>query len=67
MLCAAKKTFVAAQGRNASPLSAMKRSLQLQLLFFVLVAALLVRVTMGIHPKARAEVAPICSASAPAR
>jgi hypothetical protein len=45
----------------------MKRSLKLQLLFFVLVAALLARVTMGIHPNARAEVAPICSASAPAR
>ncbi len=67
MLCAAKKTFVAVQGRNASPQSAMKRSFKLQLLFFVLVAALLVRVTMGIDPKVRAEVAPICSASAPAR
>jgi len=45
----------------------MNRSVKLHLLAFALVAMLLVRVTMGIQPKARAEVAPICSASTPAR
>jgi hypothetical protein len=44
----------------------MKSSLGLELLFFVLMAALLASVAMGIHPKARAEFAAICSASAPA-
>jgi len=45
----------------------MKSSLGLQLLFFVLMTALLVGAAMGIHPKASAEVATICSAGAPAR
>jgi hypothetical protein len=45
----------------------MKSSLGLQLLFFVLMTALLGRVAMAIHPRARAEVGAICSASAPAR
>lgn len=45
----------------------MKRSLGLQLLFFVFMAALLVGVAMGIHPRAITEVGTICSAGAPAR
>jgi hypothetical protein len=66
-LSEAKETFVAMQGRNTSPQPVMKSSLGLPLLFFALMAALLVCVAMGIHPKARAEVAAICSASAPPR
>jgi hypothetical protein len=67
-LCGAKKTSVAVHGQQRiTHRPAMKRSLKLHLLFFVLVAALLARVTMGIPPKARAEAAPICSADAPAR
>jgi hypothetical protein len=65
-LSEAKETFVAMQGRNTSPQPVMKSSLGLQLLFFVLMAALLVRVAMGIHPRARAEAAAICSTGAPA-
>lgn len=49
------------------PEPAMNNSLGLHLVFFALVAALLVGVAMGIHPKAPAELAPICSARTPAR
>jgi hypothetical protein len=40
--------------------------MKLLLLFFVLMAALLVGVTIEIRPRAPAETAAICSASAPA-
>jgi hypothetical protein len=63
----ARETFVAMQGQQRIAPPDMKSSFGLQLLFFVLMAALLVRVAMGIHPRARAEVAAICSASVPAR
>lgn len=45
----------------------MNNSLGLHLVFFALVAALLIGVATGIHPKAPAEVAPICSTRTPAR
>jgi len=63
----ARETFVAMQRRERIAQPVMKSSLGLQLLFFALMAALLVCVATGIHPRARADAAPICSAGAPAK
>jgi len=62
----ARETFVAMQRRGRIAQPVMKSSLGLQLLFFALMVALLVGVATGIHPRARADVAPICSAGTPA-